>query len=296
MSNEVIFTLHHACIYDTDPRNTVWPLMRWRHGITNYLHSDPGKKSAHHISDEGWVDYTFLGCGSKFLVQLEAPPFQFEYERNWFDKHGRGINHICWLVNNAKAAFDHLKASGATIAQEYTEFGMYNGFVVMDPEGRWIEIMEYTHPIYKSPMFESEPHGWFGLQMLGVTQVVEDLDAMRDWYCNTMGLRPVYEANEGEARCVYLADSDYDTEKRNVVMVLCTPRNEEERTNFVKLGPYIAALNYQAVDVEDAYAEALEAELESVSGPVVDPLTGALTFRVREPNGNIVEVREAFIP
>jgi len=296
MQKDIIFTLHHACIYDTQPRDTVWPLLRWRHGITNYLHNDPGQKSLHHISDEGWVDYTFLGCGSRFLLQLEAPPFQFEYEQNWFAKHGRGINHVCWTVNNAKAAFDRLVEAGATIAQEYTEFGLYNGFVVMDPEGCWIEIMEYTHSVYKSPMFETWPHGWFGLQMLGVTEVCADLDATCDWYCAAMDLRKVFEGKEGDARIIYLADHDYDPQERNIVMALCTPRNSEEARRFEEVGPFISAINYTAMDLHEAYAEALKSELESVSPPAKDSLTGAETFRIREMNGNILEVRERFQP
>ena len=47
-------------------------------------------------------------------------------------------------MDNAKASYDQLRAAGASVMQEYTEFPVYNGFVMTDPEGTWIEIMEYT--------------------------------------------------------------------------------------------------------------------------------------------------------
>jgi len=36
----------------------------------------------------------------------------------------------------------------------------------------------------------------------------------------------------------------------------------------------------------------LRADFESISAPVVDDLTGAMTAWLREPNGNLIEVRE----
>ena len=158
------YRLHHVCIYDGEPRTNMWTWLKWYHAIPQYYWGG----EEFHLTDEGHVDYTFLACGSAFQVQLESPPFQFEYERNWAERHGSGLNHICWIVDSAKASYDHLLANGCEPAQEYTEFGVYNGFVAKDPEGRWIEIMEYVGD-FKTPDVEFRPFGIPGLQMFGVT-------------------------------------------------------------------------------------------------------------------------------
>ena len=96
----------------------MWPYLKWHHGITGYFTGD-----TFHIADEGHADYTFLGCGGRaFQIQLEAPPYQFTYEQNWYAKHGNGYNHICWVVNNARESFEQLQADGATVMQEYQPF------------------------------------------------------------------------------------------------------------------------------------------------------------------------------
>jgi len=224
------YRLHHVCIYDGEPRTNMWTWLKWYHAIPQYYWGG----EEFHLTDEGHVDYTFLACGSAFQVQLESPPFQFEYERNWAERHGSGLNHICWIVDNARASYDHLLASGCEPAQEYTEFGVYNGFVAMDPEGRWIEIMEYVGD-FKTPDVEFRPFGIPGLQMFGVTQFTEDLVGQVDWYCRVMDLRPIH--GSVESGVVYLADREYDAESRNVVMILAEPRTDAERTEYEKHGP-----------------------------------------------------------
>ncbi len=112
----------------------MWPYLKWHHGITGYFTGD-----TFHIADEGHADYTFLGCGGRaFQIQLEAPPYQFKYEQDWYAKHGNGYNHICWIVSDARKAFEQLQADGATVMQEFQPFPPYGGMVMADPEGRWI--------------------------------------------------------------------------------------------------------------------------------------------------------------
>ena len=147
-ARELGYRLHHLCIYDDKPRENMWPYLRWHHGITNYFSG-----AVFHVTGEGHSDYTFLGCGGRaYQVQIEAPPFQFEYERNWWADHGRGYNHICWITSDARASMEQLLANGATEVMPFEEFPTYDGFVVHDPEGRWVEIMEYTDCLlYTSP-------------------------------------------------------------------------------------------------------------------------------------------------
>ena len=116
-AKELDYTIHHLCIYDKDPRNHMWSYLKWHHGVTGYFTGE-----TYHIADEGHADYTFLGCGGRaFQIQLEAPPFQFRYEQEWYARHGNGYNHICWIVNNARESYDQIRAAGAAVCQEFQE-------------------------------------------------------------------------------------------------------------------------------------------------------------------------------
>ena len=162
------YQLHHLCIFEKQPRDAMWNWLRWYHAIPAYYWE--GLPDVHHTG-EGGVDYTFLACGAPFQMQLESPPYQFEYERQWFAEHGSGINHICWIVPSAYDTVDHLQSNGATVAMPYEEFGdTYHGFVAIDPEGRWVEIMSYPSE-FKTPDVEFRPVGHPGLQTLGVASV-----------------------------------------------------------------------------------------------------------------------------
>ena len=92
------YQLHHLCIFERQPRDAMWKWLRWYHAIPAYYWE--GLPDLHHTG-EGGVDYTFLACGGPFQMQMEAPPYQFEYERNWFEQHDSAINHICWIVPSA---------------------------------------------------------------------------------------------------------------------------------------------------------------------------------------------------
>jgi 4-hydroxyphenylpyruvate dioxygenase-like putative hemolysin len=286
------YTIHHLCIYDKDPRNHMWPYLRWHHGITGYFWGN-----TYHITDEGHADYTFLGCGGRaFQVQLEAPPYQFDYERRWYAKHGSGYNHICWIVNDAAASYEQLQAAGATIMQEYQPFPTYNGFVMADPEGRWIEVMEYTHPSFRVQEFTDRPAGPCGLKMIGFMSIVSDVDAMTHWYGEALGHQTLYEARNGSAALACLSDGHFDAKDRNTVMVLATPRSSEDRATLDRTGPYISAIVYQALDVEQAFEDAVAAGMTALEQPSEDPLMRALTARLREPSGNEILLREPFSP
>jgi 4-hydroxyphenylpyruvate dioxygenase-like putative hemolysin len=286
------YTIHHLCIYDKDPRNHMWPYLRWHHGITGYFWGN-----TYHITDEGHADYTFLGCGGRaFQVQLEAPPYQFDYERRWYAKHGSGYNHICWIVNDAAASYEQLQAAGATIMQEYQPFPTYNGFVMADPEGRWIEVMEYTHPSFRVQEFTDRPAGPCGLKMIGFMSIVSDVDAMTHWYGEALGHQTLYEARNGSAALACLSDGHFDAKDRNTVMVLATPRSSVERATLDRTGPYLSAIVYQALDVEQAFEDAVAAGMTALEQPSEDPLMRALTARLREPSGNEILLREPFSP
>jgi catechol 2,3-dioxygenase-like lactoylglutathione lyase family enzyme len=285
---EQTYRLHHLCIYDEHPREHMWTWLKWYHAIPQYYWGG----EEFHLTDEGHVDYTFLACGSGFQIQMESPPFQFKYEQEWHATHGSGINHICWIVPNAKATVDYLMSNGCSTRMEYEEFGVYRGYVCADPEGRWIEIMDYIGE-FKTPDVEFRPVGIPGLQLFGVTQLTNNLAEMSEWYQRVLGLRAVHgNVDDGT---VFLVDSEYSA-KRNIAMIMAEPATEAERELMAEHGPCIGGADYQAVDLERADADAVAAGFERVSTLSVDSRTGLRTSSFREPSGNLVYLREMFSP
>lgn len=281
------YQLHHLCIFEKRPREAMWAWLRWHHAIPAYYWE--GIADLHHTG-EGGVDYTFLACGGPFQMQLEAPPYQFEYERRWFAEHGSGINHVCWIVPNAFDTVGHLQSNGASVAMPYEEFGgTYNGFVAIDPEGRWVEIMEYVNG-FKTPDVEFRPVGHAGLQTLGVVQLCRDLDSQVEWYQDALGLSVLVDARSDNDGLVYMIDRTY--RGRQCVNVLATPSTDAERRMMDRHGPVISSVLYQAADVDGAWAAAVSAGFGEISAPARDGRIGVRTGYLREPSGNIVQVRE----
>lgn len=285
--SSIDYQLHHLCIYEKQPREAMWNWLKWYHAIPAFYWT--GMDGFHH-TDEGHVDYTFLACGAPFQLQLESPPFQFEYERNWFDTHDSGINHICWIVPDAYSTIEPLTAAGATVAMDYEEFdGVYNGFVAIDPEGRWVEIMSYVED-FKTPDVEFRPVGAPRLQTLGAVQQCHDLDSMVQWYTEILGQRILLDRRSDGTGLVYLIDPTF--EQRRCVNVLATPDNDAEAELVDRHGPCISTALYQAVDVAGAYADAVSSGFQEVSAPSLDSRTNVLTCTLREPSGNLVQIRE----
>lgn len=284
------YQLHHLCIYETKPRDAMWNWLKWYHAIPAYYWE--GTDDMHHTG-EGGVDYTFLACGAPFQMQLEAPPYQFEYERKWFAEHDSAINHICWIVPNALETVEHLQSNGATVAMPYEEFGdSYNGFVAIDPEGRWVEIMEYVGH-FKTPDVEFRPVGQRQLQTLGAVQLCNDLDSQVEWYTQVMGQQIVHDARSSNDGLVYLADTTYDG--RQCVSVLATPSTDAEFALMDRHGPVISSILYQAADLDGAWKDAVLAGFEEISTPAFDDRIGVRTGYVREPAGSIVQIREQLV-
>jgi predicted enzyme related to lactoylglutathione lyase len=78
-------------------------------------------------------------------------------------------------------------------------------------------------------------------------------------------------------------------------MVLSTARTEEEQVVMADKGPYISAILYEAKDIDKAFADATWAGMESVQAPAEDELTGRRLARLREPSGNLIQLRESVV-
>ncbi len=281
------YQLHHLCIYEKNPRDAMWSWLRWYHAIPAYYWEGYADM---HQTGEGGVDYTFLACGGPFQMQLEAPPYQFEYERKWFAHHDSAINHVCWIVPNALETVEHLESNGATVAMPYEEFGeTYNGFVAIDTEGRWIEVMEYVGG-FKTPDVEFHPVGHVGLQTLGVVQLCNDVDGQVEWYTDVLGQRILHDARSDNDGLTYLVDHTYDG--RQCVNVMATPSTDAERALMERHGPVISSVLYHADNLDSAYADAVAAGFTELEAPATDDRIGCRTGYLQEPSGNIVQIRD----
>lgn len=291
-SKTLDYELHHHCLYDDKPRENMWPYLKWHHSITNYYSGD-----VFHVTGEGHSDYTFFAVGgASYQIQIEAPPFQFEYERQWWKDHGRGINHICWVVNDARKSMDDLLANGATEVMPFEEFPTYDGFVVHDPEGHWVEIMEFTDEHFRVNELTNQPSAECGLQMLGSALVCKDVDAMVNWYTDVMDMRVVKEYRDKNETVVYMGDKYYDPKNKQSLFILQSARTAKQKKHQKEHGPYISHTVYSAYNVTRAYEDAVWAGFKEVSKPVKDKLTGAVTGYLQDVYGNEIMLRERFTP
>jgi len=292
-AKELNYSLHHLCIYDDNPRENMMPYLRWHHAITNYFSG-----AVFHVTGEGHSDYTFMGVGGHaYQIQIEAPPFQYEYERNWWADHGKGYNHVCWITSNARASHQHLLDNGATHVMPFEEFPTYDGFVVKDPEDKWIEVMEYTDENFRVNELTHAPSGECGLEMIGNASTCRDVSKMRDWYIEVMDFRLLEEFQDGVDHVVMLTDKDYQAETRRSLFILQNARTEDQKARFNERGAYISEIVYQAKDVQRAWDDALWAGFEALEEPSIDKLTGLLTAYLKEPCGkNTIMLTEYYSP
>ena len=144
---------------------------------------------------------------------------------------------------------DQLLANGATEVMPFEEFPTYDGFVVKDPEDRWIEVMQYTDDTFRVQEFTHAPSGECGLEMVGNAEVCTDVDAMVDWYTEMLDLQLLREYRDNEDVVCYLADRDYDPDSRANILILQNARTEEQKERYKARGNYISEIIYQAGNV-----------------------------------------------
>jgi 4-hydroxyphenylpyruvate dioxygenase-like putative hemolysin len=187
--------------------------------------------------------------------------------------------------------------AATTTSAPFEEFPTYDGFVVHDPEGRWVEIMEYTNDTFRVQEFTNVPSGECGLQMVGNTEICSDVNAMKDWYVEVMGMHVLEEFRSNGDHTVVMSDSDYDADARRTLFVLENARHEHEKQHLAEHGPYISAIMYQAKDVARAWEDALWAGMKELHAPEKDSMTGLLTARLAEPcGGNVITLTEQYAP
>jgi catechol 2,3-dioxygenase-like lactoylglutathione lyase family enzyme len=120
----------------------------------------------------------------------------------------------------------------------------------------------------------------------------KDLGAQEKFYQEVLGFKTAFKNVRDNHGVIYMIDKRYNVDNNNIALQLKTPCIAPEKKFFEKYGPYISTISYLSGDVEFAYKRALRADFESISAPAPDELTGAMTAWLREPNGNLIEIRE----
>jgi hypothetical protein len=113
---------------------------------------------------------------------------------------------------------------------------------------------------------------------------------MADWYRDNLGMRTVHLAPNKDLAILGDPESVGD---RPVWLTMATPSTPLEMAVFKRHGYSIAGLTYQALDVAGAYEDGIASGLVGAAEPAMDPRTGLLTAHLREPNGNLLEIRAA---
>jgi catechol 2,3-dioxygenase-like lactoylglutathione lyase family enzyme len=117
-----------------------------------------------------------------------------------------------------------------------------------------------------------------------------DLDSQVEWYTDVLGQRVLHDARSENDGLAYLVDPTYDG--RQCVNVLATPSTDAELALMDRHGPVISSVLYHAADVDSAHADAVAAGFIDLGAPAHDARIGCRTGYLREPSGNLVQLRE----
>lgn len=192
---------------------------------------------------------------------------------------------------------EHLLTNHSTEVMSFEEFPTYDGFVVHDPEGRWVEIMEYTNDTFRVQEFTHAPSRECGLELVGNAALCRNIDAMTDWYTRILDMQKLETFESGGHKSVVLTDRDYDPQGRKTLFFLHTARHEFEQQLLADHGPQISALVYQTKDIERAWEGALWAGMQALMPLHVCSLTGIKMGYLQEPcGGNTIMLTEHYVP
>jgi catechol 2,3-dioxygenase-like lactoylglutathione lyase family enzyme len=157
--------------------------------------------------------------------------------------------------------------------------------------------MEYTDDTFRVQEFTNAPSGECGLQMVGNSEVCADVDAMKAWYQEVMGMRVLEEFRSNGYHEVVLTDKNYDADSRRSLFVLHSARHDFEKKHQAEHGPYISSIIYQAKNIDRAFDDAIWAGMKEIQKPAKDPCTGIVTAFLQEPcGGNMLTLTEPYVP
>jgi len=283
MPTEITYRLHHFGLLCQDMDQSL-----------GSYHDHFGSQLTSRWYNRGLLDISFLGRGSDATVELVAAPFM-PYEESFLDRHGYGINHLSFLVDDAGAAYEELKAQGVRVAWEpkrvleLWQCGFY------DEDGLLFEVFNPLDPA--NPLATPEPIRAArpdDLSLNHVSLLTPDLRQAERFYTDKLGMKTVLEFREDGGGFVLLADRCFDPETHNFTLEIVGPPGLEPREQAMleKHGACLDHLCYAAEDVQSAWQATLARGAPNAAAPV--QAYGTRLAWVKDADGNDVEIMNPY--
>ncbi len=245
--------------------------------------------------NRGQSDLIFLGNGTDATIELvNAEPF-LPYEQAFIDRHGYGINHISFWVEDTDAAFEELKNQGVEVAWQPKNILFVRQCGFYDPDGLLVEIYSYpTEEEYAVPDLH-KPVGPADLALHHVSIISHDLKRSERFYIEKLGLKRAAESfTENGGGFIFLIDPFFDGQQHNVMLEIIGPPDlwDREEVLLKKHGPLFDHICYMVEDVPAAYNAALEKGAVDFMAPHEG--YGLTMAWIRDADGNEIEFMSHF--
>jgi len=279
------YRLHHFGIVCQDVGRS---LTVYREPLTNLLTSRWYNRSL--------VDIAFVGCGSDGTLELVGPP-HLDYEEKHVARYGHSINHVAYLVDDADAAFEELKAQGVEVAWEPQDVHYMLSVrqcAFRDEDGLLFEVFHHISPLPMATPDVSGPFGPTDLRLHHVSILTPDLRRGERFYAEKLGLTTVLEYTEDDGGFLFMIDPYFDSQSHNLMLELIGPPYLEPREEVLldKYGACYDHLCYVADDVKGAWRAAVERGGKADDEPRYYDEYGMTLGWLKDADGVDVEILE----
>jgi catechol 2,3-dioxygenase-like lactoylglutathione lyase family enzyme len=212
-----------------------------------------------------------------------------ERERVFLEKHGPGLDHICFTTDDLDLAYESLSAAGVDFHIPPYTFQNVRLAWCRDPIGTEVEISQYVHKV--APKLEGpQPHPVNGrISHVGI--LIDGAELAREtekFYTDHFGVREIMrgDPNQEGMNWVYLEDASGSNPFW--LEVVGDVFFDEEKAFLEKHGPSMDHLCFLIDDSQAAYSWLKEQEVKIE----IEPLDyGNLRmFYVRDPAGVMIQL------
>jgi catechol 2,3-dioxygenase-like lactoylglutathione lyase family enzyme len=114
--------------------------------LERFYNENLGMQTVHENRPEGYIflaDPELLADKSRVTptIELMGPPGILEREQAFLERHGTGIDHLCFVVDDVDQAFTELSDNGVVFDQEPVDYAGNRIAFFKDPNGVDVELM-----------------------------------------------------------------------------------------------------------------------------------------------------------
>jgi catechol 2,3-dioxygenase-like lactoylglutathione lyase family enzyme len=283
MSKEIMYRLHHFGLLCQDMQKSM---------VSYQDHF--GSQLTSRWYNRGLLDISFLGRGSDATLELVGAPF-LPYEEEFIARHGYGINHLSFLVDDAAAAFVDLKSKGVRVAWEPKKVLDLSQCGFYDEDGLLFEVFSPLDPA--NPMAVSDqPRGHTDLGLDHISILTPDLPRAQKFYTEKLGLKTTLQYLPDGGGFIFMADPCFDAKMHTFSLEIIGPPGLEPREVVMldKHGACFDHLAYVTDDVHTTWKAVLEKGAQNMDAPV-RAYDNWLAW-VKDADGNDVEIMNPFPP